>query len=74
MGREISVILAQGLEVSNFLNDVPNFFKDVPRVLMSILGWEMTSNHFLRAPNEQTDHGKGDRGLNSQMIRCTKFS
>ena len=69
-GKGISVLLAQGLEVSNllkdvpnFLNDVSNFFKDVPKVLMSILGWEMTSNHFLRAPNEQTDRGNGDRGL-----------
>ena len=56
MAKEIGVPLAQGLDVSNF-------FKDVPKVLMSILGWEMTSNHFLRAPNEQTDRGNGDRGL-----------
>ena len=41
MGREIRVILAQGLDVSNFL-------KDVPRVSMSVPRWGTTSNHFPR--------------------------
>ena len=43
MGREIGVPIAQGF-------DVPNFFKDVPRIPMSIPRWETTSNHFARVP------------------------
>ena len=50
MRREIGVPLAQRLYVSNFLKDVPNFFKNVPRVPMYSSGWGTTSNHFLRAP------------------------
>ena len=39
MGREIRVPIAQGL-------DVPNFLKDVPRVPKSIYRWGMASNNF----------------------------
>ena len=39
MKRKIGVPLARGLDVSNFL-------KDVPRVPKSVLEYEMTSNHF----------------------------
>ena len=55
MGREINVMLAQGLDVSNFLKDVPIFFKDVLRFPKSILGWGTTSNHYLRVLKGQ--HG-----------------
>ena len=39
MGREIGVPLAQGLDVSKFL-------KNVPRVPKFVLEYETTSNHF----------------------------
>ena len=29
MGNKIGVLIAQGLDVPNFVNDVPNFIKDV---------------------------------------------
>ena len=55
MGRKIGVMLAQGLDVSNFFKDVPNFVtdipnfvKDVPRLPKSVLRWETTFNRFLR--------------------------
>ena len=31
MGRYIRVLIARGLDVPKFLNNVPNFLKDVPR-------------------------------------------
>ena len=39
MGRKICVSLAQGLDVSNFLNDVP-------RIPKSISEYGVTFNHF----------------------------
>ena len=54
MGNKIGVSVAQGLDVPNFfkdipnfVKDVPNFVKDIPRLSKSVLGWGMTSNHFL---------------------------
>ena len=48
-------MIAQGLDVPNFVNDVPNFIKylpnfvkDVPRGPKYVLKWRTTSNHFLR--------------------------
>ena len=38
---KIGVLVAQGL-------DVPNFLKDVLKVPKSILRWKTTFNHFLR--------------------------
>ena len=46
MGRKIGVLLAQGLEVSNFL-------KDVPRVPKSVSKRGTTSNHFLKILNNE---------------------
>ena len=43
MERKIGVPLARGLDVSNFL-------KDVPRVPKSVLEYEMTSNYFPNIP------------------------
>ena len=43
MGRDIRVSIVRGL-------DVPNFLKDIPRIPKSILGWGRTSNHFLKVP------------------------
>ena len=50
MGREIGVLVAQGLNVPKFLKDVSNLVKNVPRVPKSISRWETTSNHFLLVP------------------------
>ena len=41
MGNEIGVLIAQGLDVSNFVNDVSWLPKFVPR-------WGTTFNHFPR--------------------------
>ena len=43
MRREIKVPIALGLDVLNFL-------KNVPRVPIFISGWGMTSNHFPKVP------------------------
>ena len=40
MSNKIEVSIAQGL-------DVPNIFKDVPRMPKFVLMWEMTFNHYL---------------------------
>ena len=62
MGNKIGVLVAQGLnvpnfvkdvsnfvkDVSNFIKDVPNFVKNVPRVPMSVPRSGITSNHYLR--------------------------
>ena len=45
MGNKIEVSIAQGL-------DVPNFLKDVPRVPRFVLIWGMTFNHYLRVLKE----------------------
>ena len=37
----MGVLVALGLDISNFIKDVPNFVNDVPR-------WGSTSNHFWR--------------------------
>ena len=37
MGIMIRVLVARGLDVLNFLEDVQNFIKDLPRVPKSIL-------------------------------------
>ena len=41
-------MIAQGLDVPNFLKDIPNLLKDVHRVPKSIPRWEMTFNDFPR--------------------------
>ena len=43
MGKEVGVLLAQGLDVTNFL-------KDIPRVPKSILEQGSTFNYFLKIP------------------------
>ena len=48
--REIEVLVAQGLDISNSFKDVPNFHNNVYRVPKSVLRWGMTFNHFLRVP------------------------
>ena len=48
MGRKICVSLVQGLDISNFLNDVPNFLKDVLRVSK----YGTPFNYFLKIPKE----------------------
>ena len=45
MERKISVPEAQGL-------NIPNFLKDVPRVSKSISEYEMISNYFLKILKE----------------------
>ena len=53
MGNKIGVLVAQRLDVPNFVKDVPNFIKDIPNFVnnvpsgpTSVLKWETTSNHF----------------------------
>ena len=48
-------MIAQGLDVPNFVKDVPNFIKNIPNFVndvlsgpKSVLKWETTSNHLLR--------------------------
>ena len=36
MGNKIGVLIAQGLDVPNFVKDVPNFVKDVPNFLKDV--------------------------------------
>ena len=36
MGRNIGVLIVQGLDVSNFFKDVPNFMKDVPNFIKDV--------------------------------------
>ena len=48
MSNKIEVLVAQGLNVPNFMNDVLNFVNDVPRVPKSVLRWRTTFNHFPR--------------------------
>ena len=36
MGNKIGVLVAQGLDVSNFMNDVPYFVKDVPNFVKDV--------------------------------------
>ena len=50
IGNNIGVLVAQGLNVSNFVKNVPNFVNDVLKVLKSVSGWGTTCNHFLRVP------------------------
>ena len=45
---EISVPLAQGLDVSNLIKDVLNFGKYVPRVPKCVPRWGSAPNHFLK--------------------------
>ena len=52
MGTKIRVLIAQGLDVTNFLKDVPSFLKDVPRIPKFILRWGITCNHFIKIPKE----------------------
>ena len=48
MGNKIGVLIAQGLDVPNFVKDVPNFVNNIPRVPMFVPRSGMTSNHYLR--------------------------
>ena len=43
----MGVIVALGLDISNFIKDVPNFVNDVPRVSKYVPRWGSASNHFL---------------------------
>ena len=52
MGRQIGVSIAGGLDVPKFLNGVPNFLKDVPRVPKFVSEQGTTSNYFLKIPKE----------------------
>ena len=54
MRRKISVLLAQGLDVSNFL-------EDVPRVSKCVSEWGTTSNHFPKIP-------QGINGINGPWV------
>ena len=47
MGNKIEVLIVQELYVPNFVNDVSNFVKDMPRVPKFISRWRMTYNHYL---------------------------
>ena len=87
MGREIGVMLAQGLDVpncfkdvpnlmkyiSNFVKDLPNFLQDVPWVPMSISRWGTTSNSFSRVKEYMNDEN-GDKGLGSSKNGYTQGS
>ena len=48
MGKKIGVSLAQGLDASNFLNDVP-------RVPKSVSEYGTTSNHFPKIPKKMNE-------------------
>ena len=69
MGRKIGVSIARGtLDVPNFVKDVLKFLKDERKIPKSVLGWRTSFNHYLRPLNEQMDHRKKDRGLDSLAI------
>ena len=52
MGNKIEVLIVQGL-------DIPNFVKEVPKGSKSILKWGTTSNHFLRLSKEINEPWEG---------------
>ena len=52
MGNKIEVLIAQGLDVPNFVKDVPNGPKSIPK-------WGTTSNHFLRLFKEINEPWEG---------------
>ena len=41
MGNKIGVLIAQGLDVPNFVKDVPNFLKDVPNFIKDLQDFEV---------------------------------
>ena len=41
MGNKIVVLIAQGLDVPNFVKDVPNFLKDVPNFIKDLQDFEV---------------------------------
>ena len=41
MGNKIEVLIAQGLDVPNFVKDVPNFLKDVPNFIKDLQDFEV---------------------------------
>ena len=45
---------AIGLDVSNLINDVLNFGKDVPRVPKCVPRWGSAPNHFLMGSKMQS--------------------
>ena len=49
MSNKIGVLVAQGLDVTKFVTDVPNFAKNVSRVPKLFSRSGTTSNHFPRA-------------------------
>ena len=52
MRRQIGVPITRGLVISKFLNNVPNFLKDIPMVLKFVSKQGTTSNYFLKIPKE----------------------
>ena len=52
---------------------ITNFLKDVLKVPKFVPRWGMTSTHFSRILKGKMDRGKGNKGLGSPWIRCTKF-
>ena len=50
IGNNIGVLVAQGLDISNFVKNVPNFLNDVLRFLKSVSKLGTTFNHLARAP------------------------
>ena len=81
MGNKIRVLVAEELDVPNFRKDVPNFVKNVPNFVKDVPSGPKfipqrgtTSNHFLRSPKKEMNHGKGDRCLVNSRIGCIKFS
>ena len=41
MGNKIEVLITQGFDVPNFINDIPKESRSIPK-------WGTTSNHFLK--------------------------
>ena len=44
MGNKIGVLIAQGLDVPNFVKDVPNFLKDVPNFIKNLQDFEVEND------------------------------
>ena len=44
MGNKIEVLIAQGLDVPNFVKDVPNFLKDVPNFIKDLQDFEVEND------------------------------
>ena len=66
MVNKIGVPVAQGLDVPNFVNDIPRLPKSIP-------SWGTTSNQFPNILIGMNEPWVINRGPGSSRIGCTKF-